>query len=31
VTFAPGDLLTRGGSDELPMVAQDAQARPRET
>jgi hypothetical protein len=26
VTFAPGDLLTRGGSDELPMVAQDAQA-----
>jgi hypothetical protein len=26
VTFAPGDLLSRGGSDELPMVAQDAQA-----
>src|ERR1700730_5404607 len=26
VTFAPGDLLSRGGNDELPMVAQDAQA-----
>jgi hypothetical protein len=26
VTFAPGELLSRGGSDELPMVAQDPQA-----
>ncbi len=26
VTFVPGELTSRGGSDELPMVAQDAQA-----
>jgi hypothetical protein len=26
VTFVPGDLLSRGGNDELPMVAQDAQS-----
>ncbi|MDB6082509.1 MAG: putative lipoprotein, partial [Gammaproteobacteria bacterium] len=26
VTFVPGELSTRAGSDELPMVAQDAQA-----
>jgi hypothetical protein len=26
VTFVPGDLVSRAGSDELPMVAQDAQA-----
>jgi len=26
VTFVPGDLSTRSASDELPMVAQDAQA-----
>jgi len=26
VSFAPGELTSRGGSDELPMVAQDAQA-----
>jgi hypothetical protein len=26
VTFVPGELLSRAGSDELPMVAQDAQA-----
>jgi hypothetical protein len=26
VTFVPGELLSHAGSDELPMVAQDAQA-----
>jgi hypothetical protein len=26
VTFEPGELTSRGGSDELPMVAQDTQA-----
>ncbi len=26
VTFAPGELSSRGGSDELPMVAQDPEA-----
>lgn len=26
VTFVPGELSTRAGTDELPMVAQDAQA-----
>jgi hypothetical protein len=26
ITFVPGELISRGGSDELPMVAQDAQA-----
>jgi hypothetical protein len=26
VTFVPGELTSRGGSDELPMVAQDTQA-----
>ncbi len=26
VTFVPGDLSSRGGTDELPMIAQDASA-----
>jgi hypothetical protein len=26
VTFVPGELLSRAGNDELPMIAQDAQA-----
>jgi hypothetical protein len=28
VSFVPGDLSTRNGNDELPMVAEDAQAAP---